>query len=143
MPAFCARVDRFMISLPNTPSSSARRRSFLTNVISFSKDPIHFGFGIADDRVQRVVAVAAADRLALGERRAHVDRLVAAAIAAERIEQQRAGQAVARGVRAVEHSGGLTGADAVRIAARRLEVQDVEALDEILVVRVGHRRRST
>ena len=74
--------------------------------------------------VQRVIAVAAADRLALSERRAHVRRLVAAAIAAERVEKQRAGHAVASGVGAVEHAGRLTCADAVGIAARRLKVLD-------------------
>src|SRR2546430_13446129 len=45
MPAFCARVERFMILLPNTPSNSARRWIFFASVNSFRKDPIHFGFG--------------------------------------------------------------------------------------------------
>ena len=45
MPAFCARVERFMIWLPNTPSSSARRRTFRASVTSFKNEPVHFGFG--------------------------------------------------------------------------------------------------
>ena len=45
MPAFCARVDRFMMSLPNTPSSSARRRTFFTIVNSLSSEPIQLGLG--------------------------------------------------------------------------------------------------
>ena len=45
MPAFCARVERFMILFPNTPSRRARTRSFLAIVISFMNDPIHFGLG--------------------------------------------------------------------------------------------------
>ena len=45
MPAFCARVDRFMIWLPNTPSSSARTCSFRMIVNSLRNEPIQFGFG--------------------------------------------------------------------------------------------------
>src|SRR5438105_7782018 len=45
MPAFCARVERFMILLPKTPSNSARRWIFFASVNSLRKDPIHFGFG--------------------------------------------------------------------------------------------------
>ena len=45
MPAFCARVERFMILLPNTPSSSARSRTRFASVNSLRNEPIHFGFG--------------------------------------------------------------------------------------------------
>ena len=45
MPAFCARVERFMIWLPNTPSRSAPSRSFRMTVNSLSSEPVQFGFG--------------------------------------------------------------------------------------------------
>jgi hypothetical protein len=110
-------------------------------VISFMKDPIHFGLGSPITWL-RIVAIAAADCHALGSV-AHVRRLIAAAVSAEGIDEKLAGQAIARRVRTVEDSSRLTRANAIRIAACRLKVQDRERVDEILVVRVSHRRRPT
>src|SRR5689334_5663546 len=96
---------------------------------------------VADDLVERIITVAVAERLARGERRTHVDGLIAATITAKRVEQELTRYAIARGVRAVEHAGWIAGSDAVRITTRRLEVLDAQTLDEVLVVRVGDRGR--
>ena len=70
------------MSLPNTPSSRARTCTFFAIVNSLRNEPSQSGFGSPMTLLSESLHVPRLMRLALRERRPHVHRLIAAAVAA-------------------------------------------------------------